>query len=186
MRKSFSHLILGAICLVPFAARANTFSLEFFNSKSVEVGTGTFSYTGDVGDGTFALSSLPGYSMSFTVGSSTWTAADLATPIAQVEVVFYNSDTQMYFSNTNSFGTGPEGGSADFVNGSTDLTFEPPGYGAPPLDLFQAVDSNQVSTGIGTFTAIATPEPGSGALVGGCALLAALVFRKQIALKSRP
>jgi hypothetical protein len=183
MCQNLRHLSLIAAALLACggALKADTFAFQFLGGPtagSAVVGTGTFSFTGTVSDGTYHLNTLPNYSFNFTIDSATWTNANLATPISGIEAVFYNNDTAMYFSNDGTFG-GPFGGSADFVNGGTGLSFEPPGFGPPPLNLYQAVDS-QGKDYFGEFTTANVPEPSSAAtlLLSG-AIAAAFAIRRK-------
>jgi hypothetical protein len=96
------------------------------------VGTGTFSFANDPGDGTHLLTSLGAFSMSFTFGTDSFTDVDIATPLGEVLVILSTTgpDRELQFSNTNAFGSGPFAGSLDFINVSDDnLSFEPPGFG---------------------------------------------------------
>src|ERR1035441_6406859 len=137
------------------------------------VGGASVSFTGSVPDGTYDLTALPGYAINFTVGSSTFTNADINTSLPDVLVVIYNGGSKFYFDNDGVFGS--HGGSLDFdkADGSY-LTTEPSYYGAPPLDLYYAVDS----TGAGFFGVYSTtiPEPSYTALllvlgaIGFCSL----------------
>jgi hypothetical protein len=170
---------------VSIAAHADNFNVIFYSEPSTSspvVGTGTFSFDNNLGDGTYALSSLTNYNIDFTVGSSTFTDAGIANPISEILVVIYGGGSQFYFSNTNAYGTGPYGGSIDFTNiDGSDLTTEPPGYGAPPLDLYQATDSSENSY-FGMYdTSSVIPEP-SGLLLLGTGLMGLVsVVRRKFA-----
>ncbi len=123
------------------ASQALTFNFEFDAAGDglpldpPIVGTGTFSFDGDPGDGTFALTSLPNFDFFFDFNGDTFSNANIATPVSEVLVVISTSgsDRVVNFSNTNDFGSGPDEGSIDFENldnlSETFLTFEPPGLG---------------------------------------------------------
>jgi len=75
-------LLVIAIALVcqPLA-KADSFNVVFDNSQlgsSAIVGTGTFSFPQVLGDGTYALSSLTGFNINFTIGSFTFTTANIS------------------------------------------------------------------------------------------------------------
>jgi hypothetical protein len=153
---------MGPLLLfVSLAAMANDYNVVFTNSTSpggTVVGTGTFDFTDSVGDGTYYINTLGGFTVNFTIGATTFTNADNVTELNHVEVVVYDSGTNFYFTNDGTYG--PYGGSFDFTQGSSHLTTEPPYYGPPPLDLYQAVDSSGASF-FGTYGAVGAPEPAS-------------------------
>jgi hypothetical protein len=154
--------------------KATTFNVTFDNGGLAEpppvvppfVGLGTITIANDPGDGTFALTSLGGFSMSFTFGAMSFSAADIKTSLSEVLVVLTTTSEgqQLQFSNVNSFGTGPFVGSIDFINAANDgLTFEPPGFGG--LNLYQEIFGQSLFTG--NYLAITSvPEPASLALFG--------------------
>ena len=154
-----------AVLLFAAVASAGTFNVIFDNSLCcgplAVVGTGTFSFTGSLGDGTYYLNTLPGYDINFMIGSSTFTNADINTPIADVLVVIYGGGAQFYFDNDGAYGS--HGGSLDFdkADGSF-LTTEPGYFGTPPLDLYAAGDSSE-SSYFGTYSQ--APEPSYAAVL---------------------
>ena len=126
------------------------------------VGTGTFSFTNDPGNGTFPLMALGPLAMLFTLGGTTYTDDDIDTPLNEVLVVLSTTSSvrRLQFSNTNAFGSGLLAGSIDFFNGDgEELSFEPPGFGAG-LNLFD--ESGPLR---GTYLALAVPEPASLVLI---------------------
>ena len=153
--------LVGLFLLFASIAMANDYNVVFTNSTSpggAVVGTGNFDFTNVVGDGTYYINTLGGFTVDFTIGATTFTDADNVTDLNHVQVVVYDGGTNFYFDNDGTYG--PYGGSFDFTQGASHLTTEPPYYGAPPLDLYQAVDSSGASF-FGTYSAIGAPEPAS-------------------------
>ena len=197
MKKIFLTSAISAIALsiVPFKANALTFNFNLddtFDETVTEpfVGEGTFSFDGDPGDGTYALESLSNFdfSFSFTDGSS-FTNADILTPIEEVLVIVSTTETErrVQFSNVNPAGSTILNGSLDFANfdNETFLSFEPPGLGGD-LNLYAA---NEI---LGTYNGVAvsdstgldaTPVPefdSTGSLLGIGALgIALAIFRRK-------
>jgi len=159
-------------------AQALSFDFQFDNTPNATVtppivGDGTFSFDGDPGDGTFALTSLSNFNFAFNFGGNTFGNADIATPLANVLVQITNSGGTRSL-NFGGFGGGPFRGSLDFINGSTNLSFQP-NFG-----------SLYFSNGnFGTYEAIAsttdpTPIPTPALLPGLVGMgVAALRKRKQ-------
>jgi hypothetical protein len=91
------------------------------------VGTGTFGFTGDPGDGTFALTSLTSPTFNFTVGGANFGDADIQTPLATIDIIISTVGLNRNVT-FDSLEGGPFGGSLDFINGGgTGLSFEPNG-----------------------------------------------------------
>ncbi|MBD2694026.1 hypothetical protein [Anabaena catenula] len=72
----------GILASSTFPAQALVFNFQFDNTLDGTitppiVGTGTFSFDGDLGDGTFALTFLPNYNFSFNFGGDTFTNGDI-------------------------------------------------------------------------------------------------------------
>ncbi|WP_198648967.1 PEP-CTERM sorting domain-containing protein [Cyanothece sp. BG0011] len=175
----------ATVAAFPSVSQALTFDFEFdavFNGPPLDppiVGTGTFSFDGDPGDGTFALTSLPNFDFFFDVNGATFTNADIATPVANVTAVIstIGSDRFVNFSGT---GGGPFGGSIDFVNGlGNNITFQPGGG-----SLYQRPDIGVGGTYIGTVSATpeSVPEPASalGLLMLGGLGVTSLIKKKTV------
>lgn len=128
------------------------------------VGTGSFSFDGDPGTGSFALDSLANYTFSFLFdGGATFGNRDIKTPTSEVLVLISKTGNslKLNFSNTNGFGSGGFGGSIDFANGVNNLSFEPPGFGGN-LDKY-------FTGSLGNYSATASPSasvPGPLPLIG--------------------
>src|SRR5438105_1726974 len=125
------------------------------------VGAGTFTFTTDPGNGVFALSSLGTPQFAFTFGATTFTGADIQTPLNEIQAVLsgQGAGRTVLFSNTNPFGSGPLGGSIDFVQGNgDDLSFEPPGYSSSLIHYFADVGSEAFAGNYAN--AASVPEPG--------------------------
>ena len=166
-------LLLAGFTFSLGVARANdyNFDLTNFETGNSIVGTGTFSFSSTVGDGTYLLTNLPSYYIDFAVEGDTFTNADIDNVnLSNVEVVVYNGGSNFYFD-TNCFETagcyGPYGGSLDFTdtnNSGFMLTTEPNYAGNPPLDLYYATGPSGGS--YGTYDAPAVPEPETFWLLG--------------------
>jgi len=164
-------LTLAATCLFVFsiASPAQADAVFSFGFDAIAdgtlsaplVGTGTFSFATDPGDGTFALTSLGAFSMSFTFGGNTYTDADITTPLGEVLVVLATGgpDRTLKFSNTNGFGSGTFGGSLDFVNAVGDLSLSPPSAG---LGLYFEENGQFF---FGDYLGVQVPEPSMAVLM---------------------
>jgi hypothetical protein len=170
-----STIALTALIASPLKSQALTFNFQLDNTPDATVtapivGTGTFSFDGDPGDGTFALTSLPNFDFSFVVNGTTFTNANLVTPLANilVRIQANGSDRLINFGGS---GGGSSGGSIDFTN-SGPLSFEP-NFGSRYFS----------SGGFGTYQGnVGTPVPFAfsplpGLVVGG--ILSRLRRRKQ-------
>lgn len=127
------------------------------------VGAGTFTFANDPGIGTFALTSLGAFAMSFTFGSTMYTQDDIDTPLNEILVVLstLGANRRLQFSNTKPFGSGLNNGALDFFNpDGEELSFEPPGFGGG----FTRYDES--SPFFGTYLATDVPEPSSLLLLG--------------------
>jgi hypothetical protein len=163
----------AAVCLgfAGTASAATTFNFQFDNNSETAtpgtvtppiVGTGTFVSPIDLSVGTYALSSLTGFSIQLTFGSDMFSEADIATPLDGIAVAIIQDGAleRLVFTETgteNSNG-GPFGGSLDLINGaSAYLSFEPTGG-----SMYVEGENN-----FGNYLAVASvPEPVSFALLG--------------------
>jgi hypothetical protein len=123
-----STIAVTALIVSPLKSQALTFNFQLDNTPDATVtapivGTGTFSFDGDPGDGTFALTALPNFNFSLNVVGNTFTNADLVTPLANIlaRIQTNGSDRLINFGGS---GGGSFGGSVDFVNSSS-LSFQP-------------------------------------------------------------
>lgn len=166
------------------SAHAIVFDFQFdniFNGLPLEppiIGTGTFSFDGYPGSGVFPLTSLPNYAFSFNVNDLSFNTADMATPPSDVNAVItrIGNDWSLNFEGDNS---GPYGGSLDFVNGITGLSFQP--SGGP---LYFAVSDNALpdSDIEGTYQALApVPVPAPLPALG---VSAAFAFSRSLRKRS--
>ena len=167
MKKILLTSVISAIALssVPFKANALTFDFDLddtFDDTLSEpfVGTGTFSFDGDLEDGTYALETLENFDFNFSfTDGSTFTNADILTPPEEALVIISTTETErrVQFSNVNPFGSTELVGSLDFANfdNQTFLSFEPPGIGGD-LNLYAA---NEI---LGTYNGVAVSDTNNG------------------------
>jgi hypothetical protein len=168
------------------ALAASTFHFSFDDGQTANpslIGFGTLTLATDPGLGTFALDSVGGYSLSFTIDGSTFTQADITTTPSTVLLLITGTTgaEQLKFSNSSGFGDGEEGGSIDLANGGFVLSFEPPGIGGD-LDLFAFGDPDNSAALMGHYIATqsAAPEPTSWALmVGGFGLVGGVLRNRR-------
>ncbi|MFM2063825.1 MAG: hypothetical protein RLZZ507_3496 [Cyanobacteriota bacterium] len=121
--------VAGMVVSGASPAQALVFNFQFDNTDDGTVtppivGTGTFVFDGDPGNGTFALTSLTNFDFSFTFGANTFTNANIATPVANVLVAITTAGSDR-FVRFGGGGGGPLGGSIDFNNAGNFLTFQP-------------------------------------------------------------
>jgi hypothetical protein len=128
------------------------------------IGSGTFTFANDPGDGTFAFAGLGSFSMTFSLlsGSSVFTQADILSDLSLATVVLSTSGfgRVLRFSDTGAGSGGPFAGSLDLINLNGDaLTFEPSYFGEG-LRLYQAANSTAIL--FGDYSAVhGVPESGS-------------------------
>jgi hypothetical protein len=164
-------------------AQALIFAFEFDETPDTTVtppivGTGTFSFDGNPGPGTFALTSLPNFNFLFNFGSESFSNADITTPLANilVGITVVGSDYSVNFGGSRG---GPLGGSIDFDNSNKFLNFQPDFgslYFTAPSPQFTALEQT-----FGTFQGL-TPVPGPLPLFGAGA---AFGFSRKLRRKIR-
>jgi hypothetical protein len=196
-----SIVAVTAIGASPLKSQALTFDFTFDDTPDATVtdpivGTGTFSFDGDIADGTFALTSLPNFNFFFIVNNgsngSRFTNTSIRTPLADilVKIATIGSDR---FVNFGSLSGGLDRGPLEFIDiplASRDfgiLIFER-GFGSQYFNL------NFIFKGIGVFSPIeptrgtyqgiaradVTPVPEPGSILGLLGLsLGALVAKNK-------
>ena len=166
-------IVVGLLALLlAMPAMANNYNVVFTNGEDggAIVGTGTFSFTDNVGDGSYYLNSLGGFSIDFNIGSTTYTNESIDTNLSHVLVNIYGDGSEFYFDSDGEY-YGPNGGSLDFagVNGSF-LTTEPNYFGeeGTPLDLYASLngEGDEFFGTYGVSNGTAAPEPASLVLLG--------------------
>lgn len=171
--KFIKYLLIAISVTLPLSATTFNFLFDSNPATGIQsplVGTGTFTFATDPGDGTHAFSSLGAFSMNYAFTSgSIFTEADIKSNLALVQVVLstVGSVRRLQFSDTGLGGGGPFGGSIDFVNGlGRSLTFEPT-FILGNLDLY--VESQ--AGGRFSYEATSVPDAGSTALLAGIGLV---------------
>lgn len=162
---------------------AGTFTFQFDNTADGTVtapivGTGTFTFSTDPGNGTFGLAAFGTTQFSFTFGAATFSDADIQTPLSNLLLQISEVSGVRYLNFGGSLG-GPFNGSLDLVSSSSNLSFQP-GFGSL---YFQASQAN-----FGTYEAVldAVPEPATSMFLGaGLAALAVLSRRRNSARSNR-
>lgn len=165
MKKNLLSAALTAAVLALASAapaQASVFNFSFDATPNATVtgpytGTGTFSFDGTATAGTFSLGALANYAFDFTLNGNHFTTANLATSVNNI-LVSFTSSGQDLLAHFGGSGGGPFGGSVDFVNGGTNLSFQP-GFGSlyftnGQFGTYEGVQGNPV------------PEPLSASLVG--------------------
>jgi hypothetical protein len=99
------------------------------------VGTGTFTSPTDLAAGTYDLTSLPGFSVTFTfVNGDTFTTSDIDTPLTGVAITVVDLGggvQRLFFTESGGGGSdgGPHAGSLDLDNATSFLSFSPASFG---------------------------------------------------------
>lgn len=141
------------------------------------VGTGTFTFTTDPGNGTFGLAAFGTTQFSFIFGTETFSEANILTPLNNLLLRISEASGVRYL-NFGGSGGGPFNGSLDLINGfAANLSFQP-GFGSL---YFQ-----DGSYGTYEATLDTVPEPATSMLLGaGLAVLAVLSRRGNSARSNR-
>lgn len=153
MRAVTTAFVALAVCAFATAvpARAVTqFDFQFDNAGIVNdegmlihdgpldqpiVGTGTFTSPTDLAAGTYDLTSLSGFSVTFTfTNGDTFTTSDILTPLTGVAVTVTDlagGAQRLFFTESGGAGSdgGPNNGSLDLNNGTSFLSFSPSSFG---------------------------------------------------------
>lgn len=174
-------LILAGCALSLGIARADDFNnVIFTDSKTggAVIGSGTFSFDGTFGDGTYLLSDLTNVNFDFTVDGIAFNNSNIdSSDLANVEVVIDDNGNNFYFNTDCATGPGPgsgcyeagTGGTLGFIdtNSETILSTEPNWFGPLPLNLYEfgLASSPSVLGYYGTPAGLA-PEPESLWLLG--------------------
>ncbi|MBH8565375.1 PEP-CTERM sorting domain-containing protein [Nostoc sp. CENA67] len=170
-----SIVAVTVIGVSPLKSQALTFDFQFDNTPDATVtspfvGTGTFSFDGDPGNGTFALTSLANFNFSFNVNGNSFTNTALATPVANI-LARIGTNGSDRFINFGGSGGGPFNGSVDFVNASY-LSLQP-GFGSLYFS----------AAGFGTYQGIirpnVTPVPEPGSILGLLGLSLGVLLAKN-------
>jgi hypothetical protein len=192
MKMKLVALAAAAMAMSGAAHAATTFTFTFDNGGSSEpdgtvtppyFGTGTFTSPVNLTPGVYALTSLPGFTVNFTVGGANFTNINITTPISEVavDVVAFGSGERLWFTENGSPADGgPYGGSLDLTGDGTDLTFEPSYYGGHNLYQSNGGDPDFL---FGNYLALSgTPEPWTWSLMllGLGAIGAALRGRREV------
>lgn len=99
------------------------------------VGTGTFTSPTDLAAGTYDLTSLSGFTVTFSFANGdTFTTSDILTPLSGVAVTVTDLGggvQRLFFTESGGPGSdgGPNSGSLDLNNGTSFLTFSPSSFG---------------------------------------------------------
>jgi len=139
------------------------------------VGTGIFSFDGDLGDGSFALDTLANPVFNASFNGDTFVLADTEDNLSEVLAIITTLGPNRFlrFGNINDSSGGMINGSFDFINNTnqsvTNLSFEP---GVTGGDLYGA------SAFFGNYVAV-TPVPEPSTLLSLSIALATLAFPRR-------
>ncbi|WP_066342019.1 PEP-CTERM sorting domain-containing protein [Azohydromonas lata] len=153
--------LLAVAAAVPAEAAVFKFTFDSTFDGTVTppyVGAGTFSFDGAATAGTYALSSLSNFAFDFTIHGVNFTNANLSTPVNHIAVSIASLGQDLVV-NFGGSGGGLYGGSADFTESGSQLSFQP-NFGS----LFFSGSAYGTYQGI-LDTSHAVPEPMSAALV---------------------
>lgn len=131
------------------------------------VGTGEISFSDNLNDGSYLLSSLNNLQITFTIASETFTLANLAGSYdPSASVVIFNNGTDFYFDAPPS-GSSGFGGAVDFQIGGDFITTEPDVNGgrSAPYNLYFASIGGSNYFGAYGNPQQTVPEPTSIALL---------------------
>lgn len=128
------------------------------------VGVGTFTSPVDLAPGIYDLSSLSGFTFSFTINGHTYTQSGMTTPLSGVAIRISDLGggvERLFFTESGGTGSngGSNGGALDLSDGTNFLSFEPSSFGGNFL--YQETGS------AGRYLALssAVPEPSTWAMV---------------------
>jgi hypothetical protein len=126
------------------------------------VGSGSFISATDLTPGTYDLSSLTGFTFTFTVNGDTYTNADIVTPLDGVAIRITDAGggiERLFFTESGGADSdgGANGGSLDLSDGTNFLSFEPSSLGGNFL--YQETGS------AGRYLAVSVAEPSTWAMM---------------------
>jgi len=134
------------------------------------VGTGTFTSPIDLTPGTYNLTSLAGFTMSFSFNNGdSYNQAGITTPLTgvAVRITQVGTDERLFFTESGLAGSngGPQTGALDLANGTHFLTFEPTFFGG---NFLYQEGTSGTTTLAGRYDGLGpvVPEPASMLLLG--------------------
>ena len=184
MRLAVRVILFGCVLCLPFPATAGmVFHVGFDNNEDGSlngplVGCGQLSFSNNLADGSYQLTSLNDVAFSFSFGSETVTQADTVNFSPGTEIVIFNSGTAFYFNgNGQSTSTG---GSVEVFNGNGFvLAFQPNWYSPPPYIVYGAGYGGQFNYSFGEFGASNCPEPATWVLAATGSLFGLLAAKRR-------